>query len=64
MLFQTFDTKLECVGFYCEGDLSFEMSDLPVGASATWNYVPYLRDHEIDFVNLYLEGQDVKKIPS
>ena len=61
MLFQTFDTKLECVGFYCGGDLSFDMEELPSEASATWNYVPYLRDHDVDFVSLYLEGQDVKK---
>lgn len=59
MIFQTLDSKNECVGFYANGRLSFEK---PSGEfTATWGYAPYLSEN-IDFASLYTAGKKLKEV--
>jgi len=59
LIFQTLDSKNECVGFYANGKLSFEK---PHGEfTATWNYAPYLSE-DVDFVSLYASGRKLKEV--
>ncbi len=62
MLVQTFDKKNECIGFYADSQLCFDIAKFPTDATATWNYVPYLRDQHLEIAKLYLEGDKVEKI--
>ncbi len=62
MLVQTFDKKNECVGFYANNKLCFRLEEFPLDASATWNYAPYLRHHNLEIANLYLEGRNVREV--
>ena len=56
-LFQTLDDKTECVGIYIDGKLQFDIDKIPTHASKTWKYIPYLKDREIEYLSLYLEGK-------
>tara|TARA_R100000734_G_scaffold14704_1_gene10836 strand:- start:1794 stop:3017 length:1224 start_codon:yes stop_codon:yes gene_type:complete len=56
MLFQTLDDKTECVGIYTNNSLLFDLEEFPKNLTATWKYAPYLRDLDVDYVSLYLEG--------
>jgi hypothetical protein len=62
LLVQTFDRKNECVGFYAGNELCFDIGEFPNNATATWNYAPYLREHNLEIVNLYLEGRKVEDV--
>lgn len=59
MIFQTLDSKNECVGIYTEGQLHYD--DRPSGLTATWGYVPYLNE-DVDFVSLYTSGRKLKEV--
>ena len=61
MIFQTLDDKTECVGIYTNNQLYFERSQFPPGLTATWKYAPYLRDQNVDYVSLYLEGRSISE---
>ena len=56
MLFQTLDDKSECVGIYANDQLIFDPQNFPLGLKKTWKYAPYLRDLDVDYASLYLEG--------
>lgn len=56
MIFQTLDDKTECVGIYANGQLVFDPDGFPSQLTQTWKYAPYLRDLDIDYISLYLEG--------
>ncbi len=60
MLFQTLDDKTECVGIYANQQLIFDLEVFPPGLTKTWKYAPYLRDLDVDYVSLYLEGASIK----
>tara|TARA_Y100000592_G_scaffold22853_1_gene35463 strand:+ start:8287 stop:9507 length:1221 start_codon:yes stop_codon:yes gene_type:complete len=57
MLFQTLDDKAECVGIYFNNQLLFDSNNFPQELSGTWSYSPYLRDFDVDYASLYLEGK-------
>ena len=59
MIFQTLDSKNECVGFYANGRLLFEKPS--PNFTATWNYAPYL-DESVDFVSLYTSGKKLREV--
>lgn len=61
MLFQTLDDKTECVGIYTDNQLIFDPEVFPVGLTKTWKYAPYLRDLDVDYISLYLEGNSIKE---
>tara|TARA_R100000231_G_scaffold64422_1_gene52096 strand:- start:1495 stop:2715 length:1221 start_codon:yes stop_codon:yes gene_type:complete len=56
LIFQTLDDKTECVGIYANGQLVFDPDGFPSQLTQTWKYAPYLRDLDIDYISLYLEG--------
>ena len=56
MLFQTLDDKTECVGIYADNQLIFDPEGFPPELTQTWKYAPYLRDLDIEYISLYLEG--------
>lgn len=56
MLFQTLDDKTECVGIYADSELIFDVDEFPQGITQTWKYAPYLRDLDVEYASLYLEG--------
>ena len=58
LIFQTLDDKKECVGIYCENSLIFDESKFPEGLSATWKYSEHLRDLDVEYANLYLQGKE------
>jgi len=57
LLFQTLDDKTECVGVYTNNQLIFDPTGFPPELNRTWKYAPYLRDLEIEYASLYLEGK-------
>tara|TARA_B100000131_G_scaffold242257_1_gene234745 strand:+ start:2707 stop:3927 length:1221 start_codon:yes stop_codon:yes gene_type:complete len=62
VLFQTLDDKSECVGVYTGGELYFSPTELPPDLSRTWQYAPYLRDYDIEYASLYLEGKKLQEV--
>ena len=56
MLFQTLDDKTECVGIYVDNQLFFDLDEVPGDLTTTWKYAPYLRNLDIEYISLYLEG--------
>tara|TARA_R100001443_G_scaffold57804_1_gene68476 strand:- start:1950 stop:3170 length:1221 start_codon:yes stop_codon:yes gene_type:complete len=56
MIFQTLDDKSDCVGIYTDNNLIFDPDHFPDSLSKTWKYAPYLRDLDVDYISLYLEG--------
>ena len=56
MIFQTLDDKTECVGIYTHNQLVFDPGHFPEDLKTTWKYAPYLRDLDVDYISLYLEG--------
>ena len=60
MIFQTLDDKAECVGIYTNNELLFDSSDFPPDLTATWKYAPYLRDRDVEYISLYLQGSPLK----
>ena len=59
MLFQTLDDKTECVGIYADSELIFDVGEFPQGITQTWKYAPYLRDLDVEYASLYLEGGNI-----
>lgn len=59
MYFQTLDDKAECVGIYTEDKLIFDADSFPQDIKTTWSYSPYLRQYDIDYASLYLEGGEI-----
>ena len=59
MIFQTLDSKNECVGFYADGKLVFGKT--PPSLTCTWNYAPYL-NRDIEFVSLYARGKKLGEL--
>jgi len=56
MIFQTLDDKTECVGIYTHNELLFDIEKFPDNLTKTWKYAPYLRDMDVEYISLYLEG--------
>tara|TARA_R110002020_G_scaffold189412_3_gene388371 strand:+ start:764 stop:1984 length:1221 start_codon:yes stop_codon:yes gene_type:complete len=59
MIFQTLDDKTECVGIYTNNELVFDLDQFPDNLKTTWKYAPYLREYDIDYISLYLEGSSL-----
>lgn len=62
MLFQTLDDKAECLGIFCNDRLIFDRGDFPSEISKTWKFASYLRDYDIDYASLYLEGKPLDQV--
>jgi hypothetical protein len=62
MLFQTLDDKDDCVGIYYQNQLLFDAEAFPADLGFTWKYAPYLRDKNIEYASLYLEGSPLSPV--
>jgi hypothetical protein len=62
MIFQTLDDKDECVGIYTDNALIFDAAKFPTTLSRTWSYAPYLQNYDVEYANLYLEGEPLGSI--
>lgn len=60
MLFQALDDKSECVGIYCNGELSFDT--IPDNLTKTWAYSNFLKEKDIEYANLYCAGRDLSDV--
>ena len=60
MLFQTLDSKGQCVGIFQDGELLFE--SLPDDLSATWEYSQFLKNRNVEYAKLYCGGKDLKQV--
>ena len=61
MLFQTLDDKKECVGIYCDGELSFN-DELPELLERTWSYSAFLQNRDIEYAKIYCGGMTLDKV--
>ena len=61
LIFQTLDDKTECVGIYADNNLVFDMEEFPSNLSKTWKYSSYLRDLDVEYISLYLEGKNISE---
>ena len=59
MIFQTLDSKNECVGFYASNKLHFDKR--LDGLSKTWHYAPYLEEG-IEYASLYTQGKKLTEV--
>ena len=62
LIFQTLDDKKECVGIYCDNELYFDEVEFPSDLTATWSYAEHLRELDVEYANLYLQGQKVEDV--
>jgi hypothetical protein len=59
MYFEVLDNKIECYGFYYDGQIH---NQLPEDYRYTWSYSPHLADKQIDFASLYVGGKDINQV--
>ena len=60
MLFQVLDNKQECYKIYCDGELIDDYhSD---GLSHTWSPTMYLKDHDIEYAQIWCKGKSLSDI--
>jgi len=59
MLFQTFDDKKECISVFVRNKL---VKSLPPNLTRTWSYAEYLKDHDIQYAQLYCNGQSLNDV--
>ncbi len=60
MIFQTLDDKKECVGIYCNNELNFKT--IPDDLTKTWSYSPYLKNKNIEYAQIYAQGQKIENV--
>ncbi len=58
MLFQTLDSKNECVGIYSQGKIIHDT--IPSNLTRTWGYAPYLQGRDIEYASLYALGDNLE----
>jgi hypothetical protein len=56
-MFQTLDTKGECVGFYRDGEVIY--NKIIEGLDKTWNYTSILRGKDIQYAQIYAGGKSL-----
>ncbi len=59
MLFQALDEKEKCVGVYLDGHIH---KDLPQKISRTWKYSTFLKNHDIEYANIYCDGKSLGEV--
>ena len=57
MTFLTLDDKSECIGYYHNGQLVFGQEPNST-LTKTWKYHPYLKNNNIKYASLYVDGKD------
>jgi hypothetical protein len=62
MAFLTLDDKNECVGYYNNGELIFDKVPDDEELKHTWKYHPSLKDRDVEYANLYVDGKDFEEV--
>jgi hypothetical protein len=62
MAFLTLDDKNECIGYYLDGKLVFDEDPCKENISHTWKYHPSLKNKDIQYANLYVDGKDFAEV--
>ena len=61
MIFQTLDTKKECVGVYLDGDITYDLDNIDFSnLKTTWEYSSFLEDKEVEYANLFCGGMTLQ----
>ena len=61
MIFQTLDTKKECVGVYLDGDITYDLDNIDFSnLETTWEYSSFLEDKEVEYANLFCGGMTLQ----
>lgn len=60
MLFQALDSKQECRGIYCEGQILKDYKNLDL--SHSWSPSVHFKDRELEYAQLWCKGQSLKDI--
>lgn len=60
MTFITLDNKDWCKGIYTNGKLFYE--ELPQNLNKTWKYAPYLKEKDIEYASLYVQGKTLDQV--
>lgn len=61
MTFLTLDDKNECIGYYHNGNLFFGQEP-NFSLTRTWKHHPYLKNKNIKYANLFVDGKDFAEI--
>jgi hypothetical protein len=59
MYFEVLDNKIECYGFYYDGQIH---NKLPEDCRYTWSYSSHLVDKQVAFASLYVGGKDINHV--
>ena len=59
MYFEVLDNKIECYGFYYDGQIH---NKLPEDCRYTWSYSSHLVDKQVAFASLYVGGKDINQV--
>lgn len=59
MYFEVLDNKIECYGFYYDGQIHNEITQ---NHKYTWSYSSHLAGKQIDFASLYVGGKDINQV--
>jgi len=60
VIFQTLDDKKECIGLYYNNKLVFD-DTLPDNLTGTWSYSAFLKDRNINYAQLYVNGKTLEE---
>lgn len=59
MYFEVLDNKIECYGFYADGEIH---KTLPDNAKYTWTYNPNISLDSVEYMNLRVGGKDISEV--
>ena len=63
MIFQTLDTKKECVGVYLDGDITYDLDSVDFSKlETTWEYSSFLENKKVEYANLFCGGLTLDEI--
>ena len=60
MLFQLLDDKINCVGVYADGRITYD--DLPDDLTQTWRYSPILKNKDVEYARLRCGGATLNSV--
>ena len=61
MIFQTLDTKKECVGVYLDGEITYDLDNIDFSSlETTWEYSSFLENKKVEYANLFCGGMTLQ----
>ena len=62
MIFETLDSKEECIGIYADDSLIFDSALFPKDLTGTWAPTNFCAPLEVEYASLYTQGQKVEDV--